>query len=186
MEVDLYVRAKDEDHFGELYTMGEDIWLEAALDEKLEDIVEMILDRHQQRFPEGTTEKLHTARFDIVVPPDHKVDKKQYHYQLRRIGLTVKDNILEIRPTMKGVWMWHPMDYYVEKFKEDLVRLIGDKQLEVSEIVTLVHKTKPPVLRMSTKVFMRMYPEVFLMETSLRSDLSKVSLNKNGDLPMFL
>ena len=79
MEVELFVRAKDLDHSGELWVMGEDIELEAALDEKLEDIVEMILDRHQLRFPEGTMDKLHTSRFDIVVPPDHKVDKKQYH-----------------------------------------------------------------------------------------------------------
>jgi hypothetical protein len=156
MEVELFVRAKDLDHSGELWVMGEDIELEAALDEKLEDIVEMILDRHQLRFPEGTMDKLHTSRFDIVVPPDHKVDKKQYHYQLRRIGLTVKDNVLEIRPTMMGVWMWHPMDFYVDQFKDLLTDLIGDKQLSVAELVELVKGKKPPVLRTSTKVFMRM------------------------------
>ena len=49
MEVELFVRAKDLDHSGELWVMGEDIELEAALDEKLEDIVEMISD--SQSFP---------------------------------------------------------------------------------------------------------------------------------------
>jgi|TARA_B100000482_G_scaffold166128_1_gene130419 hypothetical protein len=186
MEVELFVRAKDLDHSGELWVMGEDIELEAALDEKLEDIVEMILDRHQLRFPEGTMDKLHTSRFDIVVPPDHKVDKKQYHYQLRRIGLTVKDNVLEIRPTMMGVWMWHPMDFYVDQFKDLLTDLIGDKQLSVAELVELVKGKKPPVLRTSTKVFMRMYPETFLLTTSLRSDRTNVELNKDMTVPLFI
>lgn len=184
MEVELLVRARDYDHRKELYNMGEDLEIEAALDEKLDDIIEMILDRHQQRFPEGTMEKLHTSRFDIVVPPDHVVDKKQYHYQLRRIGLTVKDNILEIRPTTVGIWLWHPMDYYVEQYKEHLIKVIGDRQVELCDLVHEVKK--PPVLRTSTKVFLRMYPETFLVETSLVSNLSNVRLNKDMSVPIFL
>lgn len=186
MEVELLVRAKDLDHKQESWTMGEDIELEAALDEKLEDIVEMILDRHQLRFPENTVPKLDNSRFDIVVPPDHKVDKKHYHYQLRRIGLTVKDNVLEIHPTTVGIWLWHPMDYYVDQFKAALVKRIGDEVVELCDLVhcDLVHK--PPVIRTSTKVFLRKYPEVFLVTTSLRSNRSNVRMNKDLSPPIFL
>ena len=112
MEVDLLVRGRDLDHYGELWTMGDDIEVEAALDEKVEDIVEMILERHQKRFPKGTP-KLHASRFDVFVPgkEDHKVRKEDYSLALRRVGLTVRDNVLEIRPTTMGVWLWHPMQY---------------------------------------------------------------------------
>ena len=184
MEVELLVRAVDLDHKQEPWNMGEDIELEAALDEKLEDIVEMILDRHQLRFPENTMPKLDSSRYDIVVPPDHKVDKKHYHYQLRRIGLTVKDNVLEIHPTTVGIWLWHPMDYYVEQFKAALLKRLGN---DVVDLCDLVHSVaKPPVLRTSTKVFLRKYPETFLVTTSLRSDRSNVRVNKDMSPPIFL
>ena len=38
---------------------------------------------------------------------------------------------------------------------------------------------------MSTKVFMRTYPELFLIETSLVSGKSSVRRNKNLDPPLY-
>ena len=60
------------------------------------------------------------------------------------------------------------------------------KQLSVAELVELVKGKKPPVLRTSTKVFMRMYPETFLLTTSLRSDRTNVELNKDMTVPLFI
>ena len=44
MEVDLIIRGRDKDHFGDWWTMGDDIVLEVLLDKQLSEIIKMVQD----------------------------------------------------------------------------------------------------------------------------------------------
>ena len=44
MEVDLIIRGRDKDHFGDWWTMGDDIILEVPLDKQLSEIIKMVQD----------------------------------------------------------------------------------------------------------------------------------------------
>ena len=76
--------------------------------------------------------------------------------------------------------------YYKDKFRRDLVQIIGDRTVELRDLVQEVARIRAPVLRMSTKVFLRTYPEIFLVETNLASTFSSVRLNKNYDPPLYI
>ena len=67
------------------------------------------------------------------------------------------------------------------------MEIIGDRKVMIEDLVKELHegKVRAPVLRMSTKVFMRTYPELFLIETSLVSGKSSVRRNKNLDPPLY-
>ena len=76
MEVDLIIRGRDKDHFGDWWTMGDDIVLEVPLDKQLSEIIKMVQDVLRQRFtPEagraGSRQHgnpMPVTRLDIVLP----------------------------------------------------------------------------------------------------------------------
>ena len=65
-----------------------------------------------------------------------------------------------------------------------LVITIGEATWELRDLVQAIKR--PPVIRQSTKVFLRMYPDVFHMTTNLNSGFSTVKLNKTLDPPLYL
>ena len=76
------------------------------------------------------------------------------------------------------------MDWYERWFVKELLRVLGDKQLMITDLIQLANK--PPALRISTKVFLRRYPDKFYLETSLISNQTSVKKNTDGSLPMFI
>ena len=56
----------------------------------------------------------------------------------------------------------------------------------VEELRKQGNQGRPPVIRQSTKVFLRMYPDIFHLTTDLGSGFSQVKLNKNLDPPIYL
>ena len=203
MEVDLIIRGRDKDHFGDWWTMGDDIILEVPLDKQLSEIIKMVQDVLRERFtPEGEDEPdygehgnpMHVTRLDIVLPvylakgkrDDRNITESEWSMSLRRVGLTANNCLLEFRPKEMGLWMWHPLEYYKAQYRELLVKTIGNRQVMLSELVEEVKRTRPPPIRTSTKVFLRCYPEVFWVTTHIASGLSEVRLNKTLEPPTFL
>ena len=139
MEVDLIIRGRDKDHFGDWWTMGDDIILEVPLDKQLSEIIKMVQDVLRQRFtPEGADEPdygehgnpMHVTRLDIVLPvylakgkrDDRNITESEWSMSLRRVGLTANNCLLEFRPKEMGLWMWHPLEYYKTQYRELLVK----------------------------------------------------------------
>ena len=139
MEVDLIIRGRDKDHFGDWWTMGDDIVLEVPLDKQLSEIIKMVQDVLRQRFtPEGADEPdygehgnpMHVTRLDIVLPvylakgkrDDRNITESEWSMSLRRVGLTANNCLLEFRPKEMGLWMWHPLEYYKTQYRELLVK----------------------------------------------------------------
>ena len=139
MEVDLIIRGRDKDHFGDWWTMGDDIVLEVPLDKQLSEIIKMVQDVLRQRFtPEGADEPdygehgnpMHVTRLDIVLPvylakgkrDDRNITESEWSMSLRRVGLTANNCLLEFRPKEMGLWMWHPLEYYKAQYRELLVK----------------------------------------------------------------
>ena len=161
MEVDLIIRGRDKDHFGDWWTMGDDIVLEVPLDKQLSEIIKMVQDVLRQRFtPEGADEPdygehgnpMHVTRLDIVLPvylakgkrDDRNITESEWSMSLRRVGLTANNCLLEFRPKEMGLWMWHPLEYYKNQYRELLVKTIGNRQVMLSELVEEVKRTRPP------------------------------------------
>jgi hypothetical protein len=203
MEIDCIIRGRDRDHFGEWWTMGDDIVLEVPLDQKVYKVIEMVQDILAARFtPENAEEPdygehgnaMHTSRLDVVIPielaggkvDDRNVTESEWSMSLQRVGLTANKCLLEFRPKEPGLWAWHPLQYHKDLFRELLVKTIGKRQVQLTELVEEVKHKRPPPIRTSTKVFLRCYPEVFWVTTSLNSGLSDVRLNKTLEPPCFL
>ena len=137
---------------------------------------------------------MHVTRLDIVLPvylakgnrDDRNITESEWSMSLRRVGLTANNCLLEFRPKEMGLWMWHPLEYYKNQYRELLVKTIGNRQVMLSELVEEVKRTRPPPIRTSTKVFLRCYPEVFWVTTHIASGLSEVRLTKTLEPPTFL
>lgn len=165
----LRVRGVDVDEHGDQWVLGEDLVL-TELD------VESTLDSVIGRVCE--VKGIPISRLKVVIPPDRVISKLDV--SLKQLGL---EDIIEVHPTHRGIWLWHPMDWYEETYCRELLRGIGDKRVAVSALNQLAKR--PPVLRMSTRVLLRKYPDLFAVETSLASQESVVRKNTDAALPLF-
>ena len=59
-------------------------------------------------------------------------------------GVDGEQLLAEFRPKEMGLWMWHPLEYYKNQYRELLVKTIGNRQVMLSELVEEVKRTRPP------------------------------------------
>lgn len=173
MEVDIILRGVDVNEYGMRWVMGEDVVLNYAVDESLLIVVERLMKIKQ----------IDISRMQIVIPPNRIVGNNQLDASLKTVGISVNNNVIEVHPTTRGVWMWHPMEHYEDLYRRELLDVLGDQKLMLSELIRLAKK--PPVLRMTTRVFLRKYPDVFVVETSLVSNRSFVRKNIDNSNVLF-
>lgn len=168
----LRVRGVDVDEHGELWVLGEDLVLtEFALDSTLDRVVGRVCE----------VKGIPASRLKVVIPPDRAISKLDV--SLKQLGLDPQDPTIEVHPTHRGIWLWHPMNWYEETYCRELLRGIGDSRVAVSALKQFAKR--PPVLRMSTRVLLRKYPDLFALETSLASQESVVRKNTDAALPLF-
>uniref|UniRef100_A0A7S3NQ47 Uncharacterized protein n=1 Tax=Aureoumbra lagunensis TaxID=44058 RepID=A0A7S3NQ47_9STRA len=173
MEMNVIITAVDLDNEGNPWIMGETLEIDINPDAPVQTFLEKIADIKQ----------IDINRMKIIVPPDRVITCEMYELSLRRSGINHQENRVELRPTTPGVWSWHPIDYYEQLYVKELKRVIGNDELSLSEVIQIAKK--PPVLRTSTRVFLRKYPDLFFVSTSLVSNLSTVRLNTENSLPLF-
>lgn len=167
----IIVRGVDLDEDGNRWVMGDDVCLEASLEAILKSVVDRV----------RILKAIHASRVRVVIPPGHIIENLEIN--LKRVGINEKSNVIEIHPTTRGVWMWHPMEYYERQYKDELFRVLGDDKMDLTELIQKA--SKPPVLRMTTHVFLRKYPDFFVVETSLASNLSRVRKNSDNSNLLF-
>ena len=163
--MELMIRAMDVMEGGDDWVMGDDLVLEADVNDTVASVVERIVE----------TKGIPKERMHVVVPPSKVIDPKDYGLSLRRMGLSEDKDVLVVRPTTKGVWRWHSTAHYEKVFLEELQKHLEGKTLALEDLIAVARK--PPVIRTSTRVFLRKYPDVFALETSLETQLSRVKLN---------
>lgn len=173
MEIDIILRGVDVDEYGDRWVMGEDVVLNYSVDDSLLLVVERLM----------KVKQIDKSRMQIVIPPNRVVSNNQLDVSLKTVGITVNNNVIEVHPTTRGVWMWHPMEYYEDFYLKKLLDVLGDQKMMLSELIRLAKR--PPVLRMTTRVFLRKYPDVFVVETSLVSNRSSVRKNVDNSNLLF-
>ncbi|KAJ1448789.1 hypothetical protein M885DRAFT_537750 [Pelagophyceae sp. CCMP2097] len=161
MEVLLRVVAIDLDEDGLPWSMGE---AHFVLDEVL------------------SAKRLAAQRVRVVVRAA-AIEEAQYSIPLCRLGITVKETVIELHPTTPGAWLWHDLDYYEQRLIEEIERHLGHKEVEVVDLIRQLRR--PPVIRSSTRVFLRRWPDKFVTVTDIASGHSRVRRNFDGFEPVF-
>ena len=153
----LYLRPVDGN-----WIMGEDETLEVGLGGPVFTIMEKIAERHGMS-PYRIRLRPMGGEKTPLLP------QSRYSWKLKRLGLE-DFGLYQVEPTIPGGWVWHPMEYYLEKFNHDLIHTIRGygSCMAIEELAKKVFI--PPFIKTSLRVYMRKYPECFQIHCETTTD----------------
>ena len=153
----LYLRPVDGN-----WVMGEDEKMEVGLAGPVFAILEKIAQKHGMS-PHRIRLRPMGGEKTPLLP------QSRYDWKLRRLGLE-DFGLYQVEPTIPGGWVWHPMEYYIEKFNNDLVHTIRGYGgcMAVEELAKKIFV--PPIVKTSLRVYMRKYPERFQIHCETTTD----------------
>lgn len=108
-------------------------------------------------------------------------------WKLRRIGLLPND-ILTVSPTMNSTWLFNDMEYYENKYITDISYLISnsmEKKLTLNNLDAILTK-RVPFKKLPLIVFLRKFPDFFLVYTDISTHEKIISMNVDFKYPLFL
>ena len=145
---------------GREWNLGEDVTLVTEADETLESVMERL----------GAMKGIPQERMKILTKK-RIIESDDYGHSLQRLGITASSNRIVVMPTSPGIWHWLSPTQYERRYVDALLAFTATPIL-LSDLLLKVKK--PPVLRNSTQVILRKYPDLFLLETSLHSHQTTV------------
>jgi len=151
--IDLLIRPVD---YG--WVMGEDWTLRMPVDWTIPDVKRRVSEERD----------IPVDRIFLRMPDGKYIDKKKEKWTLRRHQL-VDGSVLQVEPIMRGNWLWHPKEWYIEKLIRNIGELLDaavnrsaeDHMLTVDELQKLGLFVPPPLGEISLRTFIRCYPEHF-------------------------
>lgn len=117
-------------------------------------------------------------RIQIRYPNGKLVPSNREDWTLKRLG--VKDGfVLQVEPTLSGLWYWNTLEYYHEKLIEEIVTILKgspDNMIKLNELAGQVRV--PPPIKFSLQAFLRQYPDRISMHYELTNQQMWVYLPK--------
>mmetsp|Transcript_49856 Transcript_49856/g.59973 ORF Transcript_49856/g.59973 Transcript_49856/m.59973 type:complete len:187 (+) Transcript_49856:192-752(+) len=135
---------------------------------------------------------IHPSRMTFILPPARPIAKEQWKMCLRQSGV-YDESMITLEPTLSGVWLWHPIDYYRKEFLDGIIKLVKARSAPVEIYgggvpVKSIRKyvaLPPPLRREDYLPFIRQYPEIFLVEVNTVTKKTIVRMNTNLELPVW-
>ena len=144
------------------WIMGEDETLEVGLAGPVFAIMEKIAQKHGMSPHRIRLRPLGGEKTPLL-------PRSRYDWKLKRLGLE-DFGLYQVEPTIPGGWVWHPMEYYIEKFNNDLINTIRGygSCMAVEDLAKRIFI--PPFIKTSLRVYMRKYPERFQIHCETTTD----------------
>ena len=113
---------------------------------------------------------------------DRTVEGPKLEWTMKRLGV-FEGTELDFTPSTPRCWLWHEYAWYERTYCTELLRALGAHAsahrarpaMPLAELITAA--TKSPALRSSTLVFLRQFPDLFLVEGHETSGLFEVRRN---------
>ena len=176
------------------WIMGEKLTLYTYPDITLANLAHFIFE-HKEK--EGTT--ISTSQMKFCLPPNRLLPRDQWGKSLRTCGV-LDNTILQLAPIIPSCWLWHPMMFYHDRFRDTIIKVISlyesdndkdgigdidDNMITIEELEKRV-PLPPPLQPFGYLTFVRIYPELFYVEVSKGGYEVQVQINRDASLPVWL